>query len=88
MPHISEMGMHDAQDNATKGQYLSVGVYATSSSCDMAPLGLSKYTHIADGCMDLVLVHEIERKEFMRFLKRNGNSKNQVTKRVALLRTC
>lgn len=75
---VLEIAMNDRQHSSIKGEFLSLSLYSTPSFCAMAPLGLSKYTHIADGCMDLVLVHNVERKEFMRFLKRNGNSKNQV----------
>ena len=70
--------MADNRDAAIKGEFLSVSLYATCSPCDMAPRGLSKYTHIVDGSMVLVTVKNTERKEFMRFVKRAGNSKNQV----------
>ena len=73
-----ELAMQDNENCVIKGNFLNVSLYSTPSSCDMAPLGLSKYSHLADGCMDLVLVHNTDRKQFMRFLKRNGNSKNQV----------
>ncbi|XP_067952000.1 ceramide kinase-like protein isoform X2 [Watersipora subatra] len=74
---LADLSMQD-ESNVIKGEFLSLGLYATPSSCDMAPLGLSKYSHMADGCLDLILVHSVERKEFMRFLKRNGNAKNQL----------
>ena len=75
---LLEITMQEHQDHMAKGEFLNVSLYSTPSSCDMAPLGLSKYSHLADGCMDLILVHNTERKEFMRFLKRHGNAKNQV----------
>lgn len=81
---FSELALSDSRDGLVKGEHLSVSVYATCSPCEMAPLGLSKNTHIADGCMDLVMVKQTERKEFMRFLKRHGNSKSQVS--LALLK--
>lgn len=43
-----------------------------------APQGISKYGHLADGLLDLVLIEQTTRKDFLRYLKRNGNSKNQV----------
>ena len=45
---------------------------------EVAPRGISKFTHLNDGVMDLVLVKNTERKEFIRLLKRLGNTKNQV----------
>ena len=77
-----ELALADNRDAAIKGEFLSVSLYATCSPCDMAPRGLSKYTHIADGSMDLITVKNTERKEFMRFIKRTGNSKNQVDNSV------
>ncbi|CAH1789548.1 unnamed protein product [Owenia fusiformis] len=62
---------------STKGSYMNVAVFTLPGLSEMAPQGLSKYTHLADGCMDLVLVRNTERKDFIRYLKRHGNSKNQ-----------
>jgi len=45
--------------------------------CRLAPLGISKFAHLSDGCLDLVLVEDDSRKEFVRFLKRLGNQKDQ-----------
>ena len=57
---------------------MNVSVYAGPCVSEMAPLGLSKYSHIADGCLDLILTKEVDRKDFIRFMKRHGNAKNQV----------
>jgi hypothetical protein len=45
-----------------------------------APQGLSKFGHLADGLLDLILIEQTTRKDFLRCVKRNGNSKNQVDK--------
>ncbi|KAK6178105.1 hypothetical protein SNE40_012934 [Patella caerulea] len=60
-----------------KGDFLNVGLFTISGVCDFAPQGLSKYTHLNDGCMDLAVVKNVDRKDFIRFLRRHGNSKNQ-----------
>lgn len=60
-----------------KGSFLQVGLFCIPARCEFAPQGLSKFSHLNDGCMELVLVKDINRKDFIRFLKRNGNSKNQ-----------
>lgn len=62
-----------------KGDFMNVSFFATPSLDDLAPLGFSKFTHMADGCMDLILVDNVKRKEFMKFLQRIGNKKNQVS---------
>lgn len=60
---------------------MNVGLFTIPGLCDLAPQGLSKFTHLNDGIIDLVLVKETERKEFVRYLRRHGNSKNQVKQR-------
>jgi hypothetical protein len=59
-------------------EYLQVAVLTNASLWSYAPQGLSKYGHLADGFLDLVLIRPTTRKEFLRYIKRNGNSKNQV----------
>lgn len=69
-----------AQDSpwkVVKGKYMNVGLFAIPGRSEMTPQGLSKYTHLSDGTIDLILVKETERKEFVRHLKRHSNSKNQ-----------
>jgi len=57
--------------------YLQIAVLTNASLWSFAPQGLSKYGHLADGLLDLVLIESTTRKEFIRYLKRNGNSKDQ-----------
>jgi hypothetical protein len=45
---------------------------------DLTSGGLSKYGHLADGSMDLILCDHVPRKEFYRFVKRHTKKKNQV----------
>ena len=60
-----------------KGHYLSLSILSNSGRCEFAPHGCSPCAHLSDGTMDLVLVSETNRKEFTRYLKRHGNTKNQ-----------
>ncbi|CAF3286010.1 unnamed protein product [Rotaria socialis] len=60
-----------------RGNYLQVAVLTNANLWSFAPQGLSKFGHIADGLLDLVLIESTTRKEFLRYIKRNGNSKNQ-----------
>lgn len=68
----------DSPWQTLKGKYMNVGLFVLPGLCDLAPQGLSKFTHLNDGVIDLVLVKEVEKKEFVRHLRRHGNSKNQV----------
>ena len=56
-----------------------MSLFTIPGRSEIAPRGLSKYTHLNDGVIDLVLVKNTERKEFVRLLKRLGNTKNQVS---------
>ena len=61
-----------------RGSFTHIAFLTNASLWDHAPAGLSKYGHLADGCIDLVLVDKISRKDFYRFIKRHTNRKNQV----------
>ncbi|CAF1157119.1 unnamed protein product [Adineta ricciae] len=56
---------------------LEAAVFTNANLWSFAPQGLSKFGHIADGFLDLVVIDAVNRKEFLRYVKRNGNSKNQ-----------
>ena len=60
--------------------YLQVAVSTNAGLWSFAPQGVSKFGHLADGLLDLILIEPTGRKEFLRYVKRNGNSKNQVSK--------
>jgi hypothetical protein len=60
--------------------YLQVAVLTNANLWSFAPQGLSKFGHLADGLLDLILIEQTTRKDFLRSIKRNGNSKNQVAK--------
>ena len=68
----------DSPWHTLKGTFMNVSVYSIPANCEIAPQGLSKVTHLNDGNIDLVVVRTAERKEFIRFLRRHGNSKDQV----------
>ncbi len=61
-----------------KGDYVNVSIFTLPGRSNLAPLGMSKYTHLNDGSLDLILVKNTERREFVRYLRRHGNHKNQV----------
>lgn len=61
-----------------QNEYLQVSVFTNANLWSYAPQGFSKYGHIANGLLDLVLIEPVSRKEFLRYIRRNGNSKDQV----------
>ncbi|KAK7108968.1 ceramide kinase-like protein [Littorina saxatilis] len=67
----------DSPWRTLKGDFMNVSIYAIPGNCEIAPQGLSKYTHLNDGNMDVVAVKSVQRKDFIRFLSRHGNSKDQ-----------
>ena len=85
-------GKHSNQNNGKEKnwktldqEYLQVAVFTSPNLWSFAPQGLSKTGHLADGLLDLVLIEPTTRKEFLRYIKRNGNSKNQVLKIIDIL---
>lgn len=59
-------------------EFVQVMVLTNACLWSFAPQGLSKNGHLADGVLDLILIRPTNRKEFLRYVKRNGNSKDQV----------
>ncbi|XP_052091884.1 ceramide kinase-like protein [Mytilus californianus] len=76
--NLSEEVLEDNPWKASKGSYYHVGLYCIPGNCEVAPEGLSKFTHLSDGAMELVLVKDCSRRDFIRYLKRHGNHKNQL----------
>ena len=61
-------------------EYLQVAVLTNANLSSFVPQGLSKYGHLGDGLLDLILIESVTRKEFLRYVKRNGTSKDQVVR--------
>ena len=77
--HRSSPGGEEDEWEVIQGSFIHIAFLANSHYWDLASAGgLSKYAHLADGCMDLVLVDPVPRKEFFRFIRRHTNGKNQV----------
>ena len=75
------LDLAELEDNpwrTKKLDYLNIGLYCVPGRSDLAPRGMSKYTHLNDGYIDLVLVKDAPRKEFKRLLRRLTNHKDQV----------
>lgn len=74
---LSTTEAEDTRWHVIKAEVLSVSVLSIAGMSELAPLGMGCYTHLADGCVDLVLVKNTDRKQFVRYLRRHGSSKNQ-----------
>ncbi|CAF2033761.1 unnamed protein product [Rotaria magnacalcarata] len=61
-----------------ENEYLQVVVLTNACLWSFAPQGLSKFGHLANGLLDLILIEPVGRKDFLRYIRRNGNSKNQL----------
>lgn len=60
------------------GSFISASLLVNSMNLDDTKAGgLSKYAHLADGSIDLVLVNAMTRKDLYRFIKRHSKLKNQ-----------
>lgn len=57
--------------------FVQVAILTNACLWSFAPQGLSKNGHLADGVLDLILIRPTNRKEFLRYVKRNGTSKDQ-----------
>ena len=76
---FSDLAEHeDTPWRSRKLDFLNIGLFANPGRSELAPRGMSKYSHLNDGAIDLVLVKDAPRKEFIRMLKRLTNAKNQV----------
>ncbi len=71
--------MSNEKPNKTfKAECVSLSLMSVTGHSVLAPLGMSMFTHLNDGCIDLILVRNTHRHEFVRYLRRHGNRKNQV----------
>ena len=62
-----------------RGSFIHVSLLSNAALCDFAPGGgLSKYAHLGDGNIDIILVEPVSRRDFYRFLRRHTNTKNQL----------
>lgn len=78
MLFFTDLSKEESPWKSIKGSFMNVGLFCIPGNCEMAPEGLSKFSHLNDGVLHLVLVKDAPRKDFIRYLRRHGNHKNQV----------
>ena len=86
---IADTQLYDNPDSALnsfeliRGNVANISIFSLPSLNKHAPLGLSQFTHLHDGWLDLVVVKNIENnsesKQFVKFIRRLGGRKNQVS---------
>ncbi|KAH3876609.1 hypothetical protein DPMN_000456 [Dreissena polymorpha] len=59
------------------GKFVAVNSVTMSCSCDLSPPGMSPYCHLGDGCMDLIMVSQCSRIEFLKFLLRTAKGEER-----------
>ena len=57
---------------------MNVALFCIPGNSEITPQGQHKFAHLCDGTIDIVLVKDAPRKDFIRHLRRIGNHKNQV----------
>ncbi|KAH9487790.1 hypothetical protein Btru_068344 [Bulinus truncatus] len=58
-----------------KGRFSAINLVTISCRCDLSPLGMSPSSHLGDGCMDLILIHDCSRLQYLRHLARIPDTK-------------
>ncbi|XP_026870380.2 ceramide kinase isoform X2 [Electrophorus electricus] len=60
-----------------RGKFLAINAACMSCACPRSPKGLSPSAHLANGTVDLILVHKCSRLDFFRHLLRHTNKDDQ-----------
>lgn len=68
-----------------KGRFISVIGANISCACAKSPEGLSPSAHLADGCLDLILVRHTSRLQYLRHMIRISSRADQVNIEILLL---
>ena len=67
-----------------KGRFISVIGANISCACAKSPEGLSPSAHLADGCLDLILVKHTSRLQYLRHMIRLSSKADQVRDQILL----
>ncbi|KAF6779010.1 hypothetical protein AHF37_01713 [Paragonimus kellicotti] len=61
------------------GCFVAINAFIQSCRCVKAMAGPSPWAHLGDGCLDLILVHNCSRRQFLQYLIRVANGSNQTS---------
>lgn len=70
--------------HSIKGRFISVIGANISCACAKSPEGLSPSAHLADGCLDLILVKHTSRLQYLRHMIRLSSKADQVRNQILL----
>ncbi|GFR74005.1 ceramide kinase [Elysia marginata] len=59
-----------------RGRFVAINLATMSCRCDLAQMGISPAAHLGDGCMDLILVQECSRLQYLHHLLRITDNKS------------
>ena len=71
---------------SVKGRFISVIGANISCACAKSPEGLSPSAHLADGCMDLILVKHTSRFQYLKHMLRITSKADQVSTNHCFIR--
>lgn len=71
---------------SVKGRFISVIGANISCACAKSPEGLSPSAHLADGCMDLILVKHTSRFQYLKHMLRITSKADQVSSNHCFIR--
>ncbi|XP_052778575.1 ceramide kinase-like [Mya arenaria] len=74
---VSEYSTSDPNWRTVVGKFVAVNSVTMSCSCDLSPPGMSPYCHLGDGCLDLILVSDCSRLDFLKFLMRTAKGEER-----------
>ncbi|KAI8782009.1 ceramide kinase, partial [Biomphalaria glabrata] len=58
-----------------KGRFCAINLVTISCRCALSPTGMSPSSHLGDGCMDLILIQDCSRVQYLRHLIRIPDAK-------------
>ncbi|XP_059153792.1 ceramide kinase-like [Physella acuta] len=59
-----------------KGRFSAINLVTISCRCSLSPQGMSPSSHLGDGCMDLILIQDCSRLDYLRHLARIPDSRS------------
>lgn len=77
--HVSQYYFSGSKWQTVDGRFISVIAANMSCACAKSPEGLSPSAHLADGCMDLILVKHTSRFQYLRHMLRLASKADHVS---------
>ncbi|XP_043929648.1 ceramide kinase-like protein [Protopterus annectens] len=74
---VQKKDYKDRQWQTIQGHFLNVSIMSIPCLCSMAPRGLAPMTRLDNGSMELIVVKNTSRADFIKHLKRYNSLKNQ-----------